>query len=318
MSDESVFSPNEATVKNLISLAREQSLLEERRICELYEMAEHTVDFLWKSYGRDMNIYEILSLASEVASFVHLSVHTDHLPKNAHRLGEYLGSLLDIDKTLFCEMIYEALSKKTAAPKERDFLPCENSSETFVYVKNTLADEAYDVFSQDFSDPRIRYAQSFKEALRLISEGAVSYCLLPFEERGGARLSSISELISSHDLKINAVTPVFGFDGSADMKYALVSKSFSVPELNSEDDRYLEIRLPAETDITLGTLLSAAERFHHSIYRVETLNLNIDGERKSYYTVVFRDEGHDFSLLLIYLMLFTSECTPVGIYKNQE
>jgi hypothetical protein len=119
-------------------------------------------------------------------------------------------------------------------------------------------------------------------------------------------------------LKINAVTPVFGPDGMADLKYALVSDSFTVPDATEGDDRYLEIRISDGGGSELSSLLSVAVMLGHSVYRVNTHKFfNEDGE-ETFFSIVIRDEGRSFLSLLSYLTLFIDDYVPQGIYKNLE
>ena len=125
-------------------------------------------------------------------------------------------------------------------------------------------------------------------------------------------------MLFKYDLKIASVTPVFGFDGSADVKYALVSKHFKIPNVAVDDDRYLEIRLRADGSISLSSLFFAAEMLGASVYRINTVQFDSEEGEFSYYTIVFKDEGSDFSELLIFLTLFAGYYTAIGIYKNLE
>ena len=152
----------------------------------------------------------------------------------------------------------------------------------------------------------------------MVSSSECEYCLLPLEERGGSRLSSIAALLFSEDLKINAVIPVFGLDGMADMKYALVAKHFSVPTIENDDDRYLEIRLRADGETQLTELFSVAALFGSQIYRINTISFDTEDGTIPHYSLVFREEGRDFSLMLLYLTLFSGAYLPIGIYKNLE
>lgn len=318
MSGEYFIAPNSNIVSNISVLSREQSVLEERRICELYEMVSDALNKVFKLSGDGIDVYELLSLLSDSTLINDGCIHTNCLSNNSLRLSNYQRVLSVIDKAVLCELIYSKLHELNRTVTEVDFLPRADMPETFVYVKNPLADEAYDVFSQDFNDPRIKYSENFKSAIRSVLDGDATYCLLPFEERGGSRLHTIDELIFKSDLKINSVTPVFGFDGSADMKYALVSKNVSVPPRRKEDDRYLEIRIPSCDGVSLGELLSVAEFYKMGVYRVSTVSFDTNDGILPYYSVVLRDDGQDFTVLLIYLTLFTSSYTPVGVYKNLE
>ena len=163
-----------------------------------------------------------------------------------------------------------------------------------------------------------RYSKTLAETARAVNLSEYQYALLPLEEKGGARIPATAELIFREDLKINSVTPVFGFEGLADMKYALVSKHFTVPDVKPDDDRYLEIRLRTDSSIPLPELLLASSALGASIYRVNTISFDTQDGQLQHYSVVFKDEGKDFSALLIFLTLFAGNYTAVGIYKNLE
>lgn len=318
MNREGVFTFDDVTAENIQKLSIEQSLAEEKRICEVSAPARDAAllasDMLREGYG----IYEALSVISEGIIIPEPSVHEYALRQNNFRLIEYLRSNCKYDKIVFTELFRDMIAQNGIIISESDFLKTSSGAETFTYVRNSLADEAYDVFAEEFFDPRVKYSNSLSEAARAVSSGEFEYALLPLEERGGARLASVAELLFKEDLKINSVTPVFGFEGLADMKYALVSKHFSVPEVKEDDDRYLEIRLRVDSSISLSELFSAADAFGISLYRVNTISFDTEDGAAQYYSVVFRDEGKDFTLLLIYLTLFSGAYTPIGLYKNLE
>ena len=144
-----------------------------------------------------------------------------------------------------------------------------------------------------------------------------SYCLLPIEERG-SRISTVAQLIYNAELKIASVTPVLGIDGLADVKYAMISKSFLIPEILPDDDRYLEILIPSSGETPLSELLAVADYYEIGIHRLNTFVIDTDDGQKTYYSVVFRADGKDFVNMLTYLTLYTEEFTPIGIYKNLE
>ena len=301
----------DANLYNLDSLSCESSIIFTRRTCEISEMcdiaAAHSLDY----YKNGLGIYEILSLISEDLCFL---CHENTGGESSHSTDFCRIS----DRVSFSSLYLDRLRKRGVNLTERSFLPEGNDTETFVYVKNPLSDEAYDVFSQEFFDPRVRYVKSIKDAVKAVNDGDSTYCLLPLEERGGARLSMVTELVFGNDLKIDSVTPVFGQDGGADMKYALVSKTFSIPVIEADDDRYLEILLDVDASLSLSEILTAASLFKIEPYRVNTVLLYTEDGQKTNYSVVFKGEGKDFSDILIYLTLFSGSYVPIGIYKNLE
>ena len=300
---------------NLKKLSLSGSALEERRLCELYELSFAAADSILELYGSGLGLYEALAVLSEESFERSLSIHSGALLQNVHWLGLWQGTTETLDKTVFCKMLADRLAERGISVKEADFLESERVTPSVVYVRNQLSDEAFEVFSDELADPTVRYVQSFKEAISAVENGEAGYCLLPLEEKG-VRLHSVCSLLYSKDLKIGSVTPVFGFDGSADMKYALVSKCFSVPETLAEDDRYLELRISREG--RLSELLSVAEYYGSEVYKIGTVYYDGEEGPVTQYSLIFKEEGRDFVPILLYLTLFTADFIPVGIYRNIE
>ena len=306
------------TLSNLERLSEKQSHLEEQRICELHDFASNAVDITLDMLADGYDVYEILSYITGGIPGQYSAIHDSVLAENRSRLLEYAASLERMDRVIFAQLLLEQIRERGCSLSESDFLKTDHSGERIAYVKNSLSDEAYDVFSQDLAEPRLTYTKDFKSTVDAVLSGEAEYCLLPLEEKGGARISSVAELIFKYDLKINSVTPVFGLDGIADMKYAMVSKNFTLPKLDEGDDRYLEIRIRVDTSASLGEILTAAECFGASVYRANTITFTTDDGDVAYYSVVLKDAGEDFAPLLVYLTLFSGAYTPVGIYKNLE
>ena len=313
MREESFFALNDLSFSNLDKLTKRQSDSFEMRVCELANIAEAIADSASELFCEGMSVYEILSLISEEIGLEASSDEINPSDSMRDRVSAFLLELSDFDRVNLASLLRERFEEKGINVLEGDFLPSAECEEIFTYVKNPLADEAYDVFSQNFSDPRVFYAGNFKEACFAVADGKAGYCILPFEEKGGAPIPTIQSLISALDLKISSLTPVFGFEGTADMKYALVSRGFSVPEIGEDIDRYLEIRISDEDSIDIASLLSVAKYLGISVYRITTVSDNGIS-----YSVVLRDGGRDFTELLIFLTVFAPSYTPIGIYKNLE
>ena len=300
---------------NLSALSLFQSEEMEKRICELRELvvacANRAKSLIDDGYG----LYEIAEMLREYVYEASEELHSDVMNENRERIRAYLASMAAADKGVFSELFGKELEDIGAPIYEYDFLPTSDGEETVTYVKNKLADEAYDVFSQEMRDPRVFYSNTFRDAAKAVASDKTRFCILPIEELGGSRLSGIEELIYKHDLKINSITPVFGVDGMADMKYALVSKQFYVPEFSPDDDRYLEIMLQGENSRELFDIITAAGVLGINVYRINTLTF--DGEQTSF-TLVLERGGKEFVDMLIYLAFFSESHTVVGIYKNLE
>lgn len=313
--EEDLFLPPQVLSDNIRAIAAHQSLLEERRICELSEIAAAASEYLAILSEDGMPPVDALSLISleEDATVIHEgALEAAKLYLSLH--GKNLSAT---DKTVFISLLADRLAEKKLCPEEADFLPPAAAKENFTYVKNLYADEAYDVFAQGFSDPRLFYSESLKDAVSAVAEGRAGYCLLPLEEKGGIRLASISQMLYRSDLRIASVTPVYGYGEETGLTYALISRGFCIPPVAGEDDRYLELRLPKE-NCRLAELLSAAEFFGALVYRIQTMQLEGESEPKPFYSIVLRAEGRDFVLLLMYLFTFVKDFAPIGIYSNLE
>lgn len=318
MSEDMTFSVQEAVLSNLERLSKEQSIISDQRLLELCDAVIPVADASVGLLEDGLSSYDVLSVISEGLSFGEYRLSDYTTPEHRVLLAKDARAICLADRALFTELYVKELAKRGHPFSEKDFLPGSPCTETFTYVRNSFSDEAFDVFSQDFVDPRVKYSSSFKDAARLVSSGEVTYSLFPLEEKGGARLPTVSEIIFRNDFKINSVIPVFGPDGNADMKYALVSKSFTVPERRKDDDIYLELRLGSDADTSLSELLTLTDRFGMTPYRVNTVTFDIEGEQETYFSIVIKDGGTGFAPFLCYLALFVRDFVPVGIYKNLE
>lgn len=317
MEREEFFSPNAINIDNLNALSEEQSIVFERRICELSEICDEAAELCAQLSEVGFSIYELLGFISDGIEFSPRP-HEDAMLSNLQTIKTHLSSLSFQDMACFSALLSQRLREKGVKASESDFLREGYGDSSFIYVKNRLSDEAYDVFSADLPDATVSYAETLREAAEAVADGRKEYAILPLEERGGARLASIAALLYKYDLKIASVTPVFGFDGTADVKYAMVSRSFKIPEILEDDDRYLEIRLRQDGAISLSSLFLAAEILGASVYRINTVSFDTEEGQVAHYTVVFKDEGSDFSPLLVFLTMFTGSYTAIGIYKNLE
>ena len=309
--------PIEKVLKNLTVLSDKASILDERRICELHELAAVAADYTVELFDGGLGFFDALAILSEEIVFDETEPHSGALIESIHWLTSAARDMSVLDRSVFCSMLVDRLRERECNIREADFLEGGYTDACFTYVKNRYADEAFDVFSQDFKSPTVKYCQSFKAGLDMLESGEADFCLLPLEERG-ARLPSIESLIYRKDFKIGSITPVFGYDGTADLKYALVRRGFSVPEVHSEDDRYMEIRIPKEPRDRMRELLSVSEYFGIDIYKINTVYIDTDEETEVQYSLIMKTEGRDFVTMLTYLTLFTDEYVPMGIYKNIE
>lgn len=312
------FQINGKTLENLELYTVRQSKLSELRLLEVADIAVSLAELSVQLLRGGIPLYELLSMIGEELAFGTYSPHTSALGDSLSHLRYTMSQLSRGDLAALSSLYLSELARRGVDVSEDSFLPAERGSQLIAYVKNSFSDEAYDVFSQDMRSPRVSYMRNFGECAMALDKGEVGFCLLPLEERGGVRLPTVLELIYRYDFKINAVTPVFGFDGNADLKYALVSRHFTVPKRKAGDDRYLELRTSATSGASLPELLMAFEYFGLDVYRINTVTLGIAAESSTHYSLVLRDGGDGFVGALAYLALFNHDTVPVGVYKNLE
>ena len=308
---------NQVPLLELLELRRKELKLFELKECEMAELAYGAAEYSKALLKEDVEIGEILAiLSADSGALSEPSAESDS--EFSVRMASFLKSLGRSERALFVDLYLERLSDIDVSVSEMDVLPECAVGEIMTYVKSALADEAYDVFSQEFSDPKVFYSVGFKEAVEAVLSDRAQYAILPFEEKGGARIPGVLEMIYSNDLKIVSVTPVFGFDGTADIKYALVAQGFNVTDYEAGDDRFLEILVPENSDCSITELLGAAESYGSCIHRVDTVRIKEDGSSASYVSAVLKTSEKTFLPILLYMILFCGDCIPVGIYKNLE
>ena len=86
------FSPSDITVDNLNKLSLGQSEAEERRICEISELAYHAADYSVSLYDLGMSACEVLSLLSDSLSWAAFwSMRSSRKNRTYPRLPSKLG-----------------------------------------------------------------------------------------------------------------------------------------------------------------------------------------------------------------------------------
>ena len=308
----SFIDPNGVMGKNLNKLTESACALYEERVCEIALFAERSVAYIKQLIDADMSISDAITALKEDGVFSELgSIVAPECTRQC--LNSFARDLSCNDKILFSYFLCDFIRKSGLPLNESDMLPCKALGEKFTYVKNTLSDEAYDVFSQEFEDPRIVYSQNVRDALRSVSEGSCDYCIVPFEEKGGARIIGIYAMIVSLDLKIAAVTPVFGPEGDADVKYALVGREFIPFEKSDDDDVYVEVAIPTESVFTVSDLLFVAEKFGLSVYRIGGVEYDeSDFARARSLYVSLKSSGKDLVPLIAFLEMFVDDFSAIG------
>ena len=313
--------PKKAMLENFAELnkhAQEQSVL---RLCEVADYASDLSAALLSLLQMDVAPPDALLLLKDSAKtlFSELFEMPSCEYAQRHEILWQARRLSFADSALLAKLFLERLVSKGVRLREEDFVLTEDVLPIYAYVKNAFADEAYEVITENLPDARVCYVNSFAEGARLLLSGEVGYCLFPIEENGDMRLPTVEGLLTVHKLCIQRILPVFGLDGLAELKYALVSRGVHVEPYQKDDDRYFEFHLEISDDSPeLSDLLSAIALFGLSLFRIHTVAYEGDVQTGSSYTLVVRSQGEDFLPLIVYLALFFESYRIIGIYKNLE
>ena len=142
---EEYFSLSDTVLANLSVLTEKQSVLEERRICEIAELAYSTAVIARELvFSEGMSYIEVVSYISETCMFSKAEPHSNALSQNIDIIKAFLSTVVGADKSIFARLLVEKLIGFGLDITEREFLLTKNLPEKFVYVKNSFSDEAYD------------------------------------------------------------------------------------------------------------------------------------------------------------------------------
>lgn len=179
--------------------------------------------------------------------------------------------------------------------------------ECIAYLKNSLADSAYDMFAAEFSDPSVLYASDFESVCEAVYDEKAGYCILPIESSSDGRLAGFYGLIDKYELKIALCCRVLSRDGESSTAFVLCSRFPRVEKLTGT--RLLEVQIRHDGAL-LRRLLNVASMYGLETCRCETLP-SPDGNVDS---VQFSGEDSGVCDLLYWLFLTGARYTLLGVY----
>ena len=190
-------------------------------------------------------------------------------------------------------------------------------TDTVVYLKNSLADIAFNKFSKCLLDARVLYEESFAAVCEEVYYSRHPYCILPIENSEDGRLSGFGNMIRKYELKIVLTCNVESANGRV-TKFALLKRDIAnvdCADCFNEGD-YLEIGFHFGEENKLGAVLEAANFFGYSLNKVDSLPIYYS-EKEYYFDVVFEGKG-EISRFLFWLELEVPRYEIIGIYKHIE
>lgn len=213
-----------------------------------------------------------------------------------------------------CSVLDDIASGKR---KISDFLLDDKNvsySGRIAYLKNTLSDKAYKLFSKHLALYEPSPVPDFNSACEAVYDGKADYCILPIENSTDGRLGGFYNLISKYELFICFAADIMSNDGNVRTRFALCKKNTSVFQSSKKDPLwYTELLIRPNGENTMADIL-----FYADFFGVQTLKTDCtpsdysDREYNMYVTFISNEKQ-----LVKLLMFFAIEqigYSAIGIY----
>lgn len=272
----------------------------EKRVAHISDRAEMIIGL---SRDESRQIYE--------KEFGGKERHTPCLPENKKYLSSVRESLNVFDKLNCIDNFY---------PKDEEVLVEEEKDITFTvdtvsYLKNPLADIAYNNFSKLLKEPRVAYGETFSDVCEDVYYSRNPYCILPIENSDDGRMTSFCNMIRKYGLKIVLTCNVESANGKT-TGFALLKRDIAKIECKSgiSEGEYVEIGFNFGEKIRLQEVLQAASFFGFSLHKVDSFPIYYS-EKEYYFDVIFKGNG-ELKKFLFWLELEISRFEIIGIYTQ--
>ena len=272
----------------------------EKRVAHIADKAEMIIGL---SREESRKLYE--------KEFEFKDSHTPCLNENKKYLSAVQGCLNAFDKLNCIDMLYPQ--------KENDVEKAENDTvfytDTVSYLKNSLADIAFNNFSKLLKDPRVAYGESFSDVCEDVYYSRTPWCILPIENSDDGRMTSFCNMIRKYGLKIVLTCNVESANGKT-TGFALLKRDIAKIECKSgiSEGEYIEIGFNFGEKIRLQEVLQAATFFGFMLHKVDSFPIYYS-EKEYYFDVIFKGNG-DLKKFLFWLELEIPRFEIIGIYTQ--
>ena len=272
----------------------------EKRAAHIEEKAENLTFY----YGENIQVAysEAFSLKDQNISCI---------AENKKYVSAVYNGLCQFDRLNYVDSYSsDVLGDIFAADSENIF-----DSDTVVYLKNPLADVAYNIFSKLLGDPRAVYEETFSDVCEEVYYSRAPYCILPLENSEDGRLASFGNMIRKYELKIVLTCSVESANGKT-TRFALLKRELARIQCKAgmADGEYLEIGLNLGDEQKLCEVLQAAGYFGYSLNKIDSLPIYYS-EKEYYFDVILKGKG-ELNKLLSWLELEIPRYEVIGIYTH--
>lgn len=285
---------------NLTKNEDEVEAVLEKRVAHIAEKSRSVMQL----YGKDTsNSYEeIFSLPQR---------QDNCIGENQKYVSSVINSVNIFDRLNWVDSFFQKDGMTiTEGNTEEDF-----DSNTVVYLKNPLADIAYNNFSKLLQDPRVLYKETFSDVCEEVYYSRVPYCILPIDNSEEGRMTSFGNMIRKYGLKIILTCNVESANGKI-TRFALLKRELEKIECKKaySEGEYLEVGFYFGEGQKLQEVLTAAMFFGFSLNKVDSLPIYYS-EKEYYFNVVFQGNGQ-IEKFLYWLELEIPRYEIIGIYTQ--
>jgi hypothetical protein len=191
--------------------------------------------------------------------------------------------------------------------------------ERVAYLRNTYTDTAFETFSTVLRNAASTYYSDFPGVCEALYYDRATACILPLENTSDGKLLRFYSLLTKYDLRIAYVTSVTAYDTDVTTRYALLRRNVTVPHPDETDalGLYMECRVLADEDMPLFRILSAADAYHISLSRADSVPGPYEDDDRTAYDLILRaEDGADFAAMLTFCYLLVPGFTLLGIYLD--
>lgn len=190
-----------------------------------------------------------------------------------------------------------------------DDVPLSNLAKGRVaYVANSYTEQAFLLLCNGIADCRVSYHHHFDDVCQDVYNGGCQYGILPIQSSDEGMLAGLYRLVARYKLKICAVCRVAGAKDGYTM-FALVKRSQSRPQTDTSS--CLDFLFTPADVRQISDLLCVAGLFGHHVLHTGSFTSH-DGET---FRLCMMTNPHTLYPFLVYLTLFCTDVTPIGLYK---
>ncbi len=206
---------------------------------------------------------------------------------------------------------------KAGKRKLGDFLSEDKSTSNggdVAYLKNTLSDKAYKLFSKYLLSAQSAYMSDFNSVCEAVYDGKADYCILPIENSTDGRLGGFYSLISKYELFVCLCADIVSNDGNMRTRFALCKKNASLVQYHKKNGLYYtELIVTPSEENSMSDILFYADFFGVHTVKTDCVPTPYsDGEYNMYVTF----SADEKKLVKLFLFFATEQIrySTVGIY----